>query len=58
MAYDQGGTLPGNIVVIPNNKLAQSVVTNYYLPEKRMSLLIQVGVSYSEDPEEGGNRSY
>jgi small-conductance mechanosensitive channel len=43
--------LPNNIVVIPNNKLAQSVLTNYYLPEKKMSLLIPVGVSYSEDPE-------
>lgn len=44
--------LPNNMVVIPNNKLAQSVVTNYYLPEKRMSLLIPVGVSYSSDPEQ------
>lgn len=43
--------LPNNIVVIPNSKLSQSVVTNYYLPEKRMSLLIAVGVSYSSDPE-------
>jgi small-conductance mechanosensitive channel len=43
--------LPNNIVVIPNKNLAQSVVTNYYLPEKRMSLLIPVGVSYSSDPE-------
>jgi len=43
--------LLNNIVVIPNSKLAQSVVTNYYLPEKRMSLQIPVGVSYSSDPE-------
>ncbi|MGE5301040.1 MAG: mechanosensitive ion channel domain-containing protein [Acidobacteriota bacterium] len=43
--------LPNNMVVIPNSKLAQSIVTNYYLPEKRMSLLIPIGVSYSEDPE-------
>lgn len=43
--------LPNNMVVIPNSKLSQSVVTNYYLPEKRMSLLIPVGVSYSADPE-------
>ncbi|MFN3479446.1 MAG: mechanosensitive ion channel family protein [Thermodesulfovibrionales bacterium] len=43
--------LPNNIVVIPNSKLAQSIVTNYYLPEKRMSLLIPIGVSYSSDPE-------
>ena len=44
-------TLPNNIVVIPNSKLSQSVVTNYYLPGKRMSLLIPIGVSYSSDPE-------
>lgn len=43
--------LPNNMVIIPNSKLAQSIVTNYYLPEKRMSLLIPVGVSYSADPE-------
>jgi small-conductance mechanosensitive channel len=44
--------LPNNVVVIPNSKLAQSVLTNYYLPEKRMSLLISIGVSYSADPEQ------
>lgn len=43
--------LPNNMVIIPNSKMAQSIVTNYYLPEKRMSLLIPVGVSYSSDPE-------
>ncbi len=44
--------LPNNMVVIPNSKLAQSVVTNYYLPEQRMSVSIQVRVSYSSDPAE------
>ncbi|PWB67963.1 MAG: mechanosensitive ion channel family protein [Deltaproteobacteria bacterium] len=44
--------LPNNMVVIPNHKLTQSVLTNYYLPEKRMSLLVPVGVSYSCDPYE------
>lgn len=43
--------LPNNMVVIPNDKLAQSVVINYYLPERRMSLQIPVGVSYVEDPD-------
>ncbi len=43
--------LPNNMVVIPNSKLSQSIVINYYLPEKRMSLLISIGVSYSSDPE-------
>jgi small-conductance mechanosensitive channel len=43
--------LPNNMVVIPNSKLTQSVITNYYLPEKRMSLLVAVGVGYGTDPE-------
>ncbi|MEK6689777.1 MAG: mechanosensitive ion channel family protein [Nitrospirota bacterium] len=43
--------LPNNMVVIPNSKLSQSIVTNYYLPEKRMSLLIPISVSYSSNPE-------
>jgi small-conductance mechanosensitive channel len=44
--------LPNNLIVVPNAKLAQAIVTNYHLPEKRMSLLIPVGVSYDSDPEE------
>jgi len=43
--------LPNNMVIIPNSKLSQSIVTNYYLPEKRMSLLIPIGVSYGADPD-------
>ena len=41
--------LPNNLIVVPNAKLAQAIVTNYYLPEKRMSLLIPVSVSYDSD---------
>jgi small-conductance mechanosensitive channel len=44
-------TLPNNIVIVPNQKLAQSIVTNYFLPEKRMSLRINVDVSYACDPK-------
>ncbi len=43
--------LPNNIVVIPNSKLAQSIVTNFYLPEKKMSVQIPISVSYSSDIE-------
>lgn len=43
---------PNNMVVIPNSKLSQSVVTNYYLPEKKMALSIPVSVSYDTDLEE------
>ena len=38
--------------MIPNAKLAQAIVTNFHLPEKRMSLSIPVGVSYTCDPEQ------
>jgi small-conductance mechanosensitive channel len=41
--------LPNNVVVIPNNKLAQSVITNYYLPDKELAVLVQVGVHYNSD---------
>ncbi len=43
--------LANNIIIIPNSKLAQSNITNYFMPEKRMSLLISIGVSYDCDPE-------
>jgi len=42
---------PNNMIVIPNSKLSQSVVTNYSLPEKKMAVSIPVSVSYSADPE-------
>ena len=44
-------TLPNNVVVVPNSKLAP-IVTNFSLPEPQMSLLIAVSVSYDSDPEE------
>jgi len=44
--------LPNNIVIIPNGKLAQSVVINYYMPETRMSVLIPVSVGYGSDAEQ------
>jgi len=43
--------LANNMIIIPNAKLAQAIVTNYHLPEKRMSLVIPIGVSYDCDPD-------
>jgi len=43
--------LSNNIIVVPNSKLAGAIVTNYYLPEKEMACLVQVGVSYDSDLE-------
>jgi small-conductance mechanosensitive channel len=44
--------LPNNMIVVPNAKLASSIiVTNYYMPEQEMSVLVQVGVAYESDLE-------
>jgi len=43
--------LANNMIIIPNAKLAQAVVTNYCLPERRMSLTIPISVSYDSDPD-------
>lgn len=42
--------LSNSMVIIPNSQLSKSVVTNYYLPEKRLSLLIPISVSYTCNP--------
>jgi small-conductance mechanosensitive channel len=44
--------LPNNIVIIPNSKLSQSVITNFNMPEKMLSVYIPVGVSYDSDPQQ------
>jgi small-conductance mechanosensitive channel len=44
-------TLSNNLIIIPNSKLAQAIVTNYHLPEKRISFKIPVSVSYDCDPD-------
>lgn len=41
--------LSNNITVVPNAKLATAVATNYYLPEREMAVLVQVGVAYASD---------
>ncbi len=43
--------LPNNIILIPNEKLTKAICINYYLPEKEMSVLVQVGVHYGSDLE-------
>ncbi len=44
-------TLPNTLVIIPNSKLAESVITNYSLPVLEMSTVIQCGVAYGSDLE-------
>ncbi len=44
-------TLPNTLVIIPNSKLAESIITNYSLPVLEMSAVIQCGVDYGSDLE-------
>ncbi len=44
-------TLMNSMVIVPNSKLSQAIVTNFMLPEKSMGISIGVGVSYDADPD-------
>lgn len=43
--------LSNNIVIVPNSKLAQSIIINYHFADQKVRLSIPVGVSYESDPE-------
>ena len=43
--------LPNNIVIVPNGKVSQSKIINYYYPEKELSVPVEVGVHYNSDLE-------
>lgn len=36
--------LPNNVALVPNEKLTKAIITNYYLPDKEMAVLINLGV--------------
>lgn len=42
-------SLAGNIIIVPNLKLAENTIINNYLPQKKMYLVIECGVSYNSD---------
>jgi small-conductance mechanosensitive channel len=44
--------LGGNLIFIPNNKLAQSIVTNYNLPQRSLGIGIAIPVTYDADPSQ------
>lgn len=41
--------LPNNIVIMPNSKLSNSKLINYYYPERELSVPVEVGVHYNSD---------
>lgn len=44
-------TQSDNMTVIPNSKLATTIITNYSLPKEDFSISVMVGVSYDSDLE-------
>jgi len=44
-------TLPNTIMVVPNSRIAESVITNNYMPVQEMSIVLQCGVAYGSDLE-------
>lgn len=43
--------LSNNTLIVPNNKLVSSLVTNFHLPESELAVLVNVGVAYPSDLE-------
>jgi len=43
--------LSNNVVVVPNKRVAESVITNYDLGEPRMGLTLRVRIDYGADPD-------
>jgi small-conductance mechanosensitive channel len=43
--------LQNNVVIVPNKRVAESIITNYDLPERRMGVTLPVSVSYGTNPD-------
>jgi len=43
--------LGNNTVIIPNSKMSEANITNYYYPSKEMSVVVKCGVGYGSDLE-------
>ncbi|MFH1141111.1 MAG: mechanosensitive ion channel family protein [Chloroflexota bacterium] len=42
-------SITGNLIVVPNNKLVDSIITNYQSPAPALNVSISCGVSYESD---------
>ncbi|MFC1991831.1 mechanosensitive ion channel family protein [Chloroflexota bacterium] len=38
-----------NMVIVPNSRMAESIITNYYGPTMQIAVLVECGVSYNAD---------
>jgi len=44
--------LSDNAIFVPNLKLSQSIITNYYFPQKELNVTVDLGVHYDSDLDE------
>lgn len=44
-------TFRNNIVIVPNQKLSQAILTNFHLPQPSMAMSVPINVPYESDPE-------
>lgn len=44
-------TIANNIIIVPNSKLADSIITNYSEPQQKLSIILPCGVAYNSDLE-------
>lgn len=41
--------LPNNMIIVPNARLSNALITNYYMPDRELAVPVNLGVSYSSD---------
>lgn len=41
--------LANNVIIVPNARLSQAIITNYHLPSQDLAVLIGLGVDYASD---------
>lgn len=44
-------TAQNNIIIVPNSKMADTIVENFYLSDRQLTFFVTVGVSYDSDLE-------
>ncbi|MEM4272190.1 MAG: mechanosensitive ion channel family protein, partial [Candidatus Bilamarchaeaceae archaeon] len=44
-------TSAGNIVFVPNSKMATAIITNFYSPVPEMAHTVVIGASYDDEPD-------
>jgi small-conductance mechanosensitive channel len=43
--------IPGNMVIVPNHKFADAIITNFAQPEPEMNIVVECGVHYRSELE-------